>query len=490
MQWHPKHRALCFIRGWSAAFWGVGTNTTTPFEVYINPSTLKPGYFKIYGGGANVSHISLEWLYKEHKKFHNVWSQTNEGFDLARYFGTNIILWPHPNIDYIFWWETDFGSMRKEDYQKVHPATAILEKHHRIVKSIQNGGRKPKKIRIPPPSVHQSQWYFMKQWCNVALLRYGFSMINLKNPFIKKGEGKPWVIIGNLTSNNTDPNKIPNIVPVASDNNNVWYKYDWDDGEDNKIGWGSKDPSKQQVNQLGITNINIPYWKFWYGAGWQNFNNSWYTYIWWYPDKVNDPPKYAPEDMTAKKQWIWVNTTNKTYAELVVNMCQKAPFVMDQADLPDTNIYNVPFFYVSKWQWGGTSPNPPTTTDPCQQPPASVQHGTVRIEDPATTGLAVLHPWDLDTDGLITKAKLRQLISGTFTDSRRLQREEEAPGKSQKVDSVPSTEESTDCSSSSETWDEETEEDDPKLSSLTKRIYRERKHRLKLKRRLKRLVNS
>nr|QZE11984.1 MAG: ORF1 [Giant panda anellovirus]USZ80593.1 ORF1 [Tick-associated anellovirus 3] len=491
MQWHPSHRKICIIKGWSYAFYGVDGNTCTNFQSWNEPTHGKLGFYRQYGGGASLYHMTLDWLYDEHKKHHNVWSASNEGFDIARYFGTTIYLWPHPDITYIFWWETNYGNLRPSDYQLIQPAYCLLQKNHVIVKSIKYGGRKLKKIRIHPPSVHQTQWYFMKNWCGAGLLRFGFSLFNINQTFIHENETRPWVIIGSNTSM-TDITTLGQDIPMPTTENKNWYKYHWDRAENNKIAWGKKNVNK--LLQLGMTDITVPYWIYYYGQGWTNLNSNddWYYFIWWYNDPVKtDKDAWEPQDLTnQKKCWVLLRTNETNTPLTVVNMVQKAPFCYSKEDIhtqtQSSNFFNLPFFYKSKWQWGGVSPAPETTVNPCDQPPTSDNIRAVRIGNPATTGQAVLHPWDLDKAGFITKHKLRQLIRHPSPPDTGIQ-EEELPQKSPHLDSEPSTEESGDSDSESS---QSSDQEEPSLYSLTKRISRERKHRHKLIRRIRKLVNS
>nr|QZE12000.1 MAG: ORF1 [Giant panda anellovirus] len=495
MQWHPSHRKLCTIKGWSYAFYGVDTNTTTNFQSWNEPQRGTVGFYRQYGGGASLYHMTLDWLYDEHKKHHNIWTASNEGFDIARYFGTTIYLWPHPEITYIFWWETNYGNLRPSDYQLIQPAYCMLQKKHVIVKSIQYGGKKLKRVRIHPPSVHQTQWYFMKNWCGAGLLRFGFSLFNINQTFIHENETRPWVIIGSTTSL-TDPLGVQDKdVPTPTSNNKAWYKYHWDRAENNKICWAKKNTPKNTLLQLGITNIDVPYWIYYYGTGWTAMSTAsdWFYFIWWYNDPVStSKDAWEPSDLTDRnKRWILLKGETKNADELVINMTQKAPFCYSKEDIhyqtKSSSIFNLPFFYKSRWQWGGVSPAPETTVNPCEQPPTSDNIRAVRIGNPATTGQAVLHPWDLDKAGFITKSKLRQLIRDHSPTHTGIQ-EEELQKKSPNLDSEPSTEESGD--SDSENSQSSSSEEEPSLFSLTKRISRERKHRHKLIRRIRKLVNS
>nr|QZE11953.1 MAG: ORF1 [Giant panda anellovirus] len=487
VQWHPKHRALCTIKGWGIAFYGPASNTTTNFQSWVEGVGNTPGYYKLYGGGATLYHLTLDWLYKEHQLRHNIWSTSNEGFDLARYFGTRFTLHPHPTIDYIFWWRTDYGTLKKTDYELLHPAIAILNPKHVIIKSIAHGGKRAKKVYVAPPSVHNSQWYFMKQWCKAGLLRFGFTMINLQNIFIHQGDNRPWYILGTTTNTKT-PDKLPDIEPVPTANNQGWYKYMWDTGEDNRIGYAQKTGTGTSIKQLSITQIDIPYWQYYYGQGWTNFNQNFLYFWWWYEDKT-DTEVWAPEDMKNKQKcWVYLKQhghPTKNTAEIVIPLVQKSPFVVDIAEIPNSNIFNNAFFYKSYWQWGGQSPIIAPTLDPCQQPPAGAWGDPVRIGNPATTGNYVLHPWDLDETGLITKQKLKQLIQ--FSDSENPPRDEVQKKSPDNEDSQYSGEDSDNSE-----WDSEAEEDEEEdmFQTLTRRISRNREFRHNFIRGIQRLLKD
>lgn len=447
-----------------------------------------PGYYKLYGGGASLYHLSLEYLYQEHLKHRNIWTATNEGFDLARYFGTKFYLYPHPELDYLFWWETDFGALRKSDYGLMHPSQAMLQRNHVIVKSMYHFGLKRKVVKIPPPSVHQSQWYFMYQWCNVALVRFGFTLINLSYPFLHKDQTKPWVAGGYLPGFK-DRNKPGTDDSIFNASNATWYKWRWDTGQDNiviqqkKVGTTWKETARFTTNE--------PYWLFFYGWGWFNFDTASTTrYLyWWYPDRITDGDKFEVEELPNKnKEWIIMCTDKLNVAQIGLDIAQRGPFVVSNGDMNNPK-YNLYFQYLSKWQWGGTSPTPESTVDPCTQPPAAITGSTVRIGDPATTGKAMLHPWDLNKHGFITKQKLRQLLGGTIETYPAGDKEQAS--KSPPVDSEPSTEESgAEEEISSEDWDSQESQTEDTYHLLTKRISRERKWRKQLRRRIKRLVNN
>nr|QSX73443.1 ORF1 [Torque teno mustelid virus 2] len=411
-QWQPSHVRRCIISGWHIGMWGTKPTLAYPFQGWVAGQGDKPGHFTIYEGGASLWHITLGHLYEEFVKGRNRWSTSNEGFDLANYFGTKLILYPHPLYNYIVWWERDFGEISPAQYKHSHPARALLEKNHVVVLSIPQGGRKRKKIWIPPPSTFTSTWTFMNKWCNIPLFRFGISLLNTTNPFIHKGKLTPQVPCGTYngdTSNVSNPDKLPTVAYPESNENIAYYNWSWDDGQDNKIG--VKDDETSDRGEA-IYHLSIPYWVEFYGAGSDYISSGKKVYIWWWKDKnLYTDPHQIPS--TEKKQWIKLGHT-MGHLPLPLNgwgnIAQHGPFVYAQGDLGGEGQFSFFFRYKSYWKWGGIHPTPAANLDPCTVSPNSDDLAPVQIRNPARARRAALHPWDLDFDGFITKEKLREII--------------------------------------------------------------------------------
>lgn len=422
----------------------------------------------IWGGNVSVKVITLKVLYKEHMHKRNIWTASNEGYDLARYFGTTMYLYPHATTDYVFWWETDWNEPLQTDTINLAPGIVLNSKHKRIIRSRKNGRHRPKKIYIRPPSNLKTEWYFQKNWENVILFRMGLTTINFETPFLHNREDTygTWIGWAYKPHDNTHikgpPKKPLNWDATDMDKNNfkngdmlipVYYKFWWDTGEDNAImiNQDSRTMNSSQPPSK-IVPINIPYWQFFYGqnslTAQQNSkhtdfrtNPSIYA-VWWYKDygtsyksgqryvpTPNEIP-HSPYSVNFERGWVLLtgenieameggpsnNETDKTADNLVTfrtvqtvlrGITSKGPFATAAADIDGPNVVNIPLRYTSHWQWGGVGPTSATVRDPI---PGQVT-ARVRIEDPGQTIDTALHPWDFHASGILTSAKLKRLLS-------------------------------------------------------------------------------
>ncbi|QWX94668.1 ORF1a [Torque teno neovison virus] len=147
-QYHPKFRRPCTIRGWLPFLFCL---TDAPF---FRPMYMIGDLNTDRSGGWTVTELTLEGFYKENKLFRNLWSTSNCDFDLAQYRGTYLTLYPTQWIDYIVWWDTDYGNYNEfaQAVKNIHPAVLINKPNTTVV--LPKGTRgtyKPKKIFLPPP---------------------------------------------------------------------------------------------------------------------------------------------------------------------------------------------------------------------------------------------------------------------------------------------------------------------------------------------------
>ncbi|QLG20793.1 ORF1 [Lycalopex gymnocercus torque teno virus 1] len=503
MQWTPKHRAKCTIHGWFIALSGGHTNTTSR----ANWTDYKPDqqkYQYVPGlGGTNIITLSILWLYWEWQHFRNVWSRSNKGFDMARYFGTTFKFWPHPKWDYIVWWDTEWPKTDiLRDYWQIQPGIGLLQRQHKVVKSIKNGGKKPKRIRLKPPAVHDTKWYFQEKWCGVGLGHIGISLLNLEYPFLRKNQGEWGLRVGvKFTGEADDKLKAPG--PTYWSNNimtqpNVIYRWDMDDGEDNRIIVKEKNTD----NTVDIVTLNYPYWVFFWGYKYtdiMNLAHKWddkhkfggHAAIWWWDYKG---PTVDMDWKTAKKCWIHlylnsgddITLVGKNGLSAMIAIAQYGPFATSDhkvTSYDDAN-FQIQAEYKSYWQWGGsTAAQGETIDNPC---PSNVQ-SRLLIENPATATSITLHPWDLDTSGLITKEKLREILgekTSTYQEPREMETDHKERGGWD-------TEEEKDSDSETETSESDIENIEKihrKTKDLAKRLKHERLRRRELRDRLLRLV--
>ncbi|AEW87510.1 ORF1 [Pine marten torque teno virus 1] len=412
-QWQPSHVARCIIRGWHIGFWGNKANLSYPFQEWTRPTKEgEAGFFTIREGGASLWHFNLSHFYREFTFGRNTWSRSNEGFDLATYHGTKLIFYPHPLHNYIVWWWRDFGDVSAAQFKHSHPAKALLERNHFVIKSIPQGGRKKTTIFIPPPTTIQTGWSVMKKWANVNLFRLGMTMINTGNPLLHKGRLLAKVPIGTYWSTGNYryfEDRLPvETLPEAS-TNIAYYSWWWDDSQDNKIAIRDNENSNDGET---IFHLKIPYWLEFFGAGDQYIEQTKKVYIWWYREDASIID-YHSITSEHRKQWIKLGNSSQGSISTALlawsNIGRHGPFMMAEEDISN-NSYSFFFKYKSYWRWGGVHPTPATNNDPVTVSPNSDDFAEVQVRNPLRVGRAALHPWDLDPDGFITTAKFRDML--------------------------------------------------------------------------------
>nr|BBE36943.1 hypothetical protein [Paguma larvata torque teno virus] len=522
MQWMPKSRIKCTIKGWTYAI----TVTSDNPQGRAADTTTRPTFeYKPNLGQTNIITFSLKWFYWEWQHFRNTWSNSNDGYDLARYFGTVVKAWPHPTIDYGLWWDTEYQEQTIDDFRKIQPAVLQLQKNHVIVKSMRNGGKRAKIIKLRPPSTQDTNWYMQDKWCVTGLARLGISLINFDKPLLHT-QRKSLAWFWGFTSSKTNPDKDNWKNPVATPdystkittitNNTVgpqkhfqkaYYRPDMDDGKDNMVRVMMYISGNWTTSYI-VTN-NMPYYIWFYGWRYGDIadlglppNKKWdqlpiEMLAWWYDYDGTDAYNFKGNS----KQWIVLSTTEtpnigKNAAtggiSEMLYVTTSGPFAHTDKDINyidskgeflNLNI-SIPIYYKSYWQWGGQSVyTGKDIKNPC---PTNIVRG-VPVADPTTTSRTTLHPWDMDTTGFITKDKFAQLIAPS--------RSTEDPMDSHPQTQEDSEEEDSDISTDSSDWPASEEEELSEDGGLTQtrrkaeiaalRAKHERQRRKQYQRRLR-----
>lgn len=522
------------------------------------PPILNYGF---QGGGFDLRTLTLEQLYQEHLLHRNIWSRGNEGFDLARYKGTKFYLPPHPTIPYIFIYQRNWTRTENEEIPYTHPYWLLLHrKNTKFVAPRSWGNKKGKRVMVRPPTLQQTMWYYTSSWSGVALVRFGITPVNITNPFVKKAASGQRSLYAPFIgwaqdSQNMPPTKIAwNQTAMAGFNTMVLYRWWWDDGIDNYLMLNDTNGDPGADNQQSIMKIDMPYWQFFWGSKYptakdtisklDNTNHNWSVglnpspyAILWYKDVAlidthqglfMDTRYLRPQDLpTRTKVWVMLypifeNTTvpnrgpqgsdivqpgNKldtgfnelTVTTAIQRIVAAGPYVMTGSDIPGgEKIMNFPVRYQSYWEWGGVAPQPDLVEDPRGE--SSVQPTAIQVRNPTTVGNYAVHPWDLTSRGLITKAKLQALLANYSAGPACLpetSHQQEVPTKSTgtgeelwQSESSRSSGDASPVSSESPTDSEEEAEDlDPrKTRRLLRRLLRQRKHGDDKLRRLKRVI--
>lgn len=180
-QHQPRIQRRCKIRGWLPIIF------CEPRAPFFRPFKILGKLNQDRSGGWTIGELTLQNFYLENKAFRNIWGQSNCGFDLARYFGTHLTLYPTEETDYIFWYDTDYGNFNefKTLVQHIHPAILINRPHTTVVLSKKTRGiYRSKKVFIPPPTVFQNEWAQMSNWAERGLAVFAVSTIDFTTPWI------------------------------------------------------------------------------------------------------------------------------------------------------------------------------------------------------------------------------------------------------------------------------------------------------------------
>lgn len=156
-----------------------------------------------FGGGFCIMKFSLSVLYEQWEYWQNYWTKSNKNYDLVRYTGCTFKLWRDPIFDYIVSYDLNPPlTVAPLVYQSCHPERMLLRKHRVIVRSKLHAPRaKPyKKIKIKPPRMLCTKWFFQKDFAEQPLLLLSIVTADLDRQWMAHTEVNPQV---GITSINT-----------------------------------------------------------------------------------------------------------------------------------------------------------------------------------------------------------------------------------------------------------------------------------------------
>lgn len=328
-QWNPAHRAICKIKGWEPfvfATWADLDQKFSMLKVFLKPQN----YFDygIQGGSFDLRTYTLDQFYKKHLLGWNIWTRSNEGFDLARYMGTKWTFYPHPHQAYFVFWERNWETTEFEQLPLMHPAWLMTHRRNTILVLPRSYRGRKKRIIIRPPSLQTSHWFYAASWVATALFRIGVCPVNLEWPFVHNAsaEAQPrYAVFIGWGQPPTTNQKVPLPVPwtvnsfktIANSVTKINYRWWWDTGTENYILINSvqNSPTNHPTINLQVLPVHHPYYIFFYGAmlpqGKPKVNNNTDLptsnpqlmgatnpspiAIWWYYDRV---AYYYPDTRT------------------------------------------------------------------------------------------------------------------------------------------------------------------------------------------------
>lgn len=183
-QWQPESIKKCKIKGIGPLVLGAeGCQyrcfTTYKFE-WTNPKT--PG-----GGGFGVELFTLQHLYNEYLAKNNIWTTSNNYYDFARYTGCEFTFYRHPETDFIFAYDNQPPfTINKYTYMMVHPVNMLQRRHKKVLLSTATkpNGRLTKKIKIKPPKLMSTKWFFQEEISKYGLVTIAATACNFRYPWM------------------------------------------------------------------------------------------------------------------------------------------------------------------------------------------------------------------------------------------------------------------------------------------------------------------
>lgn len=140
-----------------------------------------------YGGSFTIRKFTMGTLYEDYLKLRNRWSKSNKDLDLVRYTGARFRFYRHSFQDYVVHYSLETPmEVGLESHMISHPLRLLLATKHVTVPSLEtNKGRKRYvTLRVRPPRLMKTQWYFQHDFCNVGLVLLTVSLCVLPDPWL------------------------------------------------------------------------------------------------------------------------------------------------------------------------------------------------------------------------------------------------------------------------------------------------------------------
>ncbi len=132
-QWQPESIRKCKIKGTGTLVLGANGTQYRCYTIYKDEWTNPKNPA---GGGFGCELITLKYLYKEYLYKNNIWTTSNEYYELCRYTGCNITVYRHPETDFILAYDTQPPFyINKYTYMFCHPHQMLQRKHKKILLS-------------------------------------------------------------------------------------------------------------------------------------------------------------------------------------------------------------------------------------------------------------------------------------------------------------------------------------------------------------------
>nr|ATY37431.1 ORF1 [Anelloviridae sp.] len=435
-QWQPRYRTKCTIKGYLPLFFANSALAAVADFVAPEGKSFRPWV----GGGVESCLITLLDLYWEERFWRARWSKSNQGYNLLRYFGCKLKLYPARHYSYIFWWSTEDLTEDENPLTMCHPSQLILGKNFVIVNMWSpNRKNKPKVLNIKPPATMLNTWMPFSSAAKLPLLKWRASFIDFDNAWTgfpqlvgssDHTSGVEVTIWGQETSTSEAKNYKVLYVPWLDDGNGLKIAY-------KTIKWNGAgdgpDTSQQDFwpTQFEYETLLIPFYIYAFGWPYQYYLDF---------QGYHKPESQNPNTngiflflniKDAKRQW---KTLDPQHAEapsvgyIKYSEVRKiaASGIFTEKAFGTTGPANITMGYKFYFQWGGTPgqrmpPSQPADGQPQPWPSATLRWpGVLRadIRDPTTVDAEVLTAEDYDSDGIITHRALRRLTKTNLSTER------------------------------------------------------------------------
>nr|UHK07057.1 MAG: ORF1 [Torque teno midi virus] len=181
-QWQPDSIRKCKIKGTGIIVLGANGSQPRCYTTYkaewTNPKTPT-------GGGFGCELITLKYLYNEYLYKNNIWTTSNENYDLCRYTGARITFYRHPETDFILAYDImPPFDLTKYTYMYCHPVLMLQRKRKKFLLSTATNpnGKLKKTLKIKPPKQLVNKWMFQEDFAKFGLVNLVSTACNLRYP--------------------------------------------------------------------------------------------------------------------------------------------------------------------------------------------------------------------------------------------------------------------------------------------------------------------
>nr|UGV34589.1 MAG: ORF1 [TTV-like mini virus] len=169
-QWQPGHINKLTIKGLYCLLQVHKNRFNFDFNQY---ETTVPPEGHPNGGGFSILRFTLNALWEQHEKAHNVWTKSNKNMPLFRYTGCTIRIYRPLNVDLVVKFQTCYPmSSSKLMFTGTQPSIMMMSKGSKKIRCKLNApNAKPyKTYHLKPPAQMTNKWYFQHTESNTGLL--------------------------------------------------------------------------------------------------------------------------------------------------------------------------------------------------------------------------------------------------------------------------------------------------------------------------------